>query len=162
MSFNTNDPQKQVIFLVDEWKITKNYRYKKIDPCYLIFKLSSLVAQCALVNWISFGSCNRMPSVWRQAITWTSADLLAIWSTGTHFSEIRIRTQHFSLMKMQSKMSFVKRRPFSPGGWVKRRYPIWIYRASIRSTLYLYVSRTLSDHQQTKLNSIKKLPRDNR
>ena len=38
-------------------------------------------------------SNNGLSPVWRQSIIWTNADLLSIWSTGTNFSEIEIKTQ---------------------------------------------------------------------
>ena len=36
----------------------------------------------------------------RQAIVWTNAELFSITSSGTIFSEIRIKMQHFSFKKM--------------------------------------------------------------
>ena len=46
------------------------------------------------------GSGNGLSPVRRQAITWTNADLLSIGPSGTNFSEIWIKTQNFSFMKM--------------------------------------------------------------
>ena len=51
----------------------------------------------------------------RQAIIWTNAGLLLIGPLGTNFSEILIKIQNFSFMKMHLKISSAKRRPFCPG-----------------------------------------------
>ena len=51
----------------------------------------------------------------RQAIIWTNAGILLIGTLGTNFSEILIRIQTFSYMKMHLKMSSVKWRPFCLG-----------------------------------------------
>ena len=42
--------------------------------------------------------------------------MLSIGPLGTNFGEIRIKTKNFSFMKMYLKISFVKWRPFWPGG----------------------------------------------
>ena len=49
-------------------------------------------------------SGNGLSSILRQAITWTSADLLSIGPLGTNFSEIWIKLQNFSFIKMDLKM----------------------------------------------------------
>ena len=54
-------------------------------------------------------------SGWRQAITWTNADLLIIESLGTNLSEILIKMQNFSFMKMYLKITSAKWRTFCPG-----------------------------------------------
>ena len=51
-------------------------------------------------NWVSTGSDNGLMPVQRQAIIWTNADLLSIGPLGTKFSDILIKIQNFSLMKM--------------------------------------------------------------
>ena len=51
-------------------------------------------------NWISIGSGNGLSPIHHQAITWTSAYLLFTVPLGTNFTEIRIKTQNFSLTKM--------------------------------------------------------------
>ena len=54
------------------------------------------------MNWVSIGSDN--------------AVLLSIGPLGTNFSDILIRIQNFSFMKMHLKISSAKRWPFCPGG----------------------------------------------
>ena len=51
----------------------------------------------------------------RQAIIWTNARILLIWSLGTNFNEILIGIQTFSFKKMHLKMSSAKWRPFRLG-----------------------------------------------
>ena len=58
-------------------------------------------------NVLSPGRC--------QAIIWTNAELLLIWTLGTNFSEISIETHAFSFKKMHLKMSSAKWRPFCLG-----------------------------------------------
>ena len=60
-------------------------------------------------------SGNGLSPVGRQAVTLTNAGLLSIGPLGTNFSEIWIKMQNFSFMKMHSKMSFAKWRPFCLG-----------------------------------------------
>ena len=62
----------------------------------------------ASVNWVSIGSGNGLMPVQHQAIIWTNADLLLIGSLGTNFSEILMKIQNFSFMKMCLKMSSAK------------------------------------------------------
>ena len=52
----------------------------------------------------------------RQAIIKTNAGLLSIGPLGTNFSEIQIKVQNFSFIKMHLKMFSAKWQPFSPGG----------------------------------------------
>ena len=49
-----------------------------------------------------------LSSVRYQALTWTNANLLSNGPSGTHFSEIFIEIQTFSLMKMHLKMLTAK------------------------------------------------------
>ena len=51
----------------------------------------------------------------RQAIIWTSAGILLIWTLGTNFSEILIEIHVFSFKKMHLKMSSAKWRPYCLG-----------------------------------------------
>ena len=51
----------------------------------------------------------------RQAIIWTNAGILLIGSLGTHFNEILICIQTFSIKKMHLKMASAKWRPFCLG-----------------------------------------------
>ena len=68
------------------------------------------------MNWVNIGSGNGLSPVRRQAITWTNVDFLSIGPLGTNFSEIWIKIQNFSFVKMHLKISFVNWRPFCPGG----------------------------------------------
>ena len=67
------------------------------------------------MDCVSTGSDNGLSPVRYQAITWTNADLSSIGLQGTNFSEVRIKIQNFSFMKMRLKMS-VKLLLFCPGG----------------------------------------------
>ena len=67
------------------------------------------------MNWFIIGSSNGLSPDRRQAITWTNADLLIIGPLGTNFSEIGIKIQKFSLMKMHLNVSIMKWWPFCPG-----------------------------------------------
>ena len=82
------------------------------------------------VNWVSIGSGNGLSPVQRQAITWTNAGLLSIGPLGTNFSEIWIKTQKFSFMKMHLNLSSAKWRPFCPGGdefTIHTLRPEWVW-----------------------------------
>ena len=61
------------------------------------------------------GSDNGLSPGQRQAIFWTSAEILLTGSLATNFSEILIEIQTFSFKKMQLKMSSAKWRPFCLG-----------------------------------------------
>ena len=61
------------------------------------------------------GLDNGLSPVRRQAIIWTNAGTLLIWSLGTNFSEILIAIEAFSLKKMHLKISSAKGRPFCLG-----------------------------------------------
>ena len=64
------------------------------------------------LNKVIIDSDNGLAPVWRQAITWTSDDLLSIQPLGTYSNEILIEIQTFSLMKMRFRMSSAKRWAF--------------------------------------------------
>ena len=51
----------------------------------------------------------------RQAIIWTSAEILLIGPLGANFSAILIGFQTFSFKKMHLKMLSAKWHPFCPG-----------------------------------------------
>ena len=51
----------------------------------------------------------------RQAIIWTNAGILLIWTLGTNFSEILIAILTFAFKKTCLKVSTAKRRPFCLG-----------------------------------------------
>ena len=67
------------------------------------------------MNGVSIGSGNGLVPVRHQAITGTNAGLLSIGPVGTNFSEILIKIENFSFMKMHLKMSSAKWQPFCPG-----------------------------------------------
>ena len=67
------------------------------------------------MNQVSIGSNNGLSPIWLQAIIWTNAELLSIGPLGTKFSEIQVKIQNFSFMKMHLKMLSVKQRPFCRG-----------------------------------------------
>ena len=58
------------------------------------------------------GSDNGLLPGWHQAIIWTNAGILLIWSLGTNFSEMSIEIYTFSFKKMHLKMSSGKWWPF--------------------------------------------------
>ena len=92
------------------------------------------------VDRVSIGSDNGLSPVRRQAIIWTNAVLFSIVPSGTKFSEIRIKIQDFSFMKMHLKISSAKRRPFCPGKdelrWVSEWCPILQEPSVIRGHVY--------------------------
>ena len=57
------------------------------------------------MNLVSIGSDNFLSPIRRQAITWTNTGLFLIGPIERNFSEIRIKIQNFSFMKMHLKMS---------------------------------------------------------
>ena len=67
----------------------------------------------------------------RQAIIWTSTEILLIGALGTNVSEIWIKIDAFSLKKMHLKMSSGKRRPSYLGLNVLTNRPLnvgaWTY-----------------------------------
>ena len=69
----------------------------------------------ASVIQISNGSDNGLPPIRRQAIIWTSAELLSIEPLGTKFIDNLTEMQNFSFTKMHMKISFAKGWPFCPG-----------------------------------------------
>ena len=85
----------------------------------IVVKLLTHLPQCHIyvsVKWVSIGSDNGLSPDWRQDIFWTNAGILLIGPLGTNFSEIWIKIQNFSFMKMHLKMSSGKWRPFCPVG----------------------------------------------
>ena len=58
----------------------------------------------------------------RQAIIWTNAGILLIWTLGTNFSEIISEIHAYSFKKMHLKMSSAKWRPFCLGLNVLRQW----------------------------------------
>ena len=70
----------------------------------------------ASVNCVRIGSGNGLVPVWRQAITWTNADLLSIGPLGTNFTECKLNRnkKNFSSKKIYLKMSSAIWRTFFP------------------------------------------------
>ena len=68
------------------------------------------VSQLAII-----GSDNGFSSGRRQTITWINTDFLSIGPLETNFGVVGIEIQNFSFMKMHSKMSCAKWRPFCVG-----------------------------------------------
>ena len=58
------------------------------------------------------GSDNGLAPTKRQAIIWTNAEILLIWTLGTNFSNILSEIHTFSLTKMHSKLSSAKWQQF--------------------------------------------------
>ena len=82
---------------------------------YTVFFLQLISRYCriyASVNQVSIGSNNGLSPDQRQAIIWTNARISLIGPLGTKFNEFRIKIQNFSFMKIHSKMSSEKWRPF--------------------------------------------------
>ena len=61
------------------------------------------------------GSDNGLSPGQRQAIIWTIAGILLIWTLGTNLREILIKTLTFSFKKMRLNVSSAKWRPFCLG-----------------------------------------------
>ena len=57
----------------------------------------------ASINYAIIGSDNGLSPVWRHAVIWTNDGLLLIGHLGTNFSEMLIKLQQFSFMKMHLK-----------------------------------------------------------
>ena len=87
----------------------------------LVQVITSHLTQCGRVTHICvnkltiIGSDNGLSPGRRQAIIWTNAGILFIWTLGTNFSEILIAIHAFSFKKMHLKMSSVKWPPFCLG-----------------------------------------------
>ena len=64
------------------------------------------------MNQVSIGSDNGLAPIRRQAIILTYAGLLSTGTLPTNFTEILIKIQNFSFMKMHMKISSAKWRPF--------------------------------------------------
>ena len=69
--------------------------------------------------WVSklsiIGSNNGLSPGRRQAIIWTNAGILLIWTIGTNFNEMLIEIHTFSVKKIHLKMSSANWRPFCLG-----------------------------------------------
>ena len=88
-----------------------------------IVKLNGKLCTLMGYHWYMFILCTRLDLslFWcyhfneRLNVIITNADLLSIRPLGTNFSEIQIKIQNFSLMKIYLKMSPAKWRPFCLG-----------------------------------------------
>ena len=78
---------------------------------------SSSTGATFMGQWIgsSIGSDNGLSPIWRQAINWTNADIVAMSPQRTYFNEILFEIQIFSFRKMRLNMSSAKWLPFCPG-----------------------------------------------
>ena len=63
------------------------------------------VMHICVINVTIIGSDNGLSPGRRQAIIWTNAGILLIWSLGTNFGEIICKIHRFSFNKMHLKMS---------------------------------------------------------
>ena len=79
-----------------------------LEQCHKKSSLTSLISPYSHIyvsmNWVTTDSGNSLSPVRRQAITWTNADVLSIEPLGINFSEIWIKIQNVSFMKMHLKM----------------------------------------------------------
>ena len=69
---------------------------------------SSPTSAAYMCQWTGSSLVQEMAAVWRQAITWTSADFLSVEPLGTNFNEIWIRILSFSFKKKHLKMLSAK------------------------------------------------------
>ena len=68
-----------------------------------------------IANWVIIGSVNGLSSIRRHAIIWTKFGLMSIRPLGTNFSQILIKIQNFSYMKMNLEKASAKRRIYCSG-----------------------------------------------
>ena len=73
------------------------------------------VTHICVMTLIIIGSDNGLSPGRRQAIIWTHAGILSMWTLGTNFSETFIKIHSFSFKKMHLKMSSAKWQPSCPG-----------------------------------------------
>ena len=116
----------------------------------------------ASVNQVSIGSDNGLLPIWCQAINQNNAGLLSIWPLGTNFSEIWIKTQNFSFMKMHLNVSSAKWHLFCSGGdglnWhapeVMSNYILetWMYHSSMDLSHCLYINTYTHISIQTQIS----------
>ena len=66
-------------------------------------------------SWVFVGcSGYGLSPVVRQAITWTTADILSFWPLATNFGQILSKMLYLSVKKKQMNRSSAKYRPFPP------------------------------------------------
>ena len=85
-----------------------------VAVCLTTFLLThwAWVTHICTSKLIIIGSDNGLSPGQRQAIIWTYAGILLIWTVGTNFNEIWTGTQTFSFKKIHLKMLSAKWRPF--------------------------------------------------
>ena len=124
LSVMTGNQRRQLQFIGHDFKYC-------LDICCVIRKIGHLswaistntawyclllthwgrVTHICVVNLSIIGPDNGLSPAQRQAIVWTNAGILLIWSLGTNFREIWSKIQTFSFQKMYLKTSSVKWRP---------------------------------------------------
>ena len=106
------------------------------------------------MHWVIIGSDNALLSDQHQAIIWTNAGILLIWPLGNNFSEIQIKIQNFSFMKMHFKMSSVKSAAIlSRGRWVNVD-SIYIYDNHFKGWYTSVVVRITAEQQLSDKNTL--------
>ena len=78
------------------------YRDQNMEHCFLTHR--GRVTHICVIKLTIIGSDNGLSPDRRQAIIRTNAGILSIWHLRTNFSEILIKIQNFSFMKMHLKM----------------------------------------------------------
>ena len=89
-------------------------RYKP-RQFYTLLTHWGLVTQICISKRTIIGTDNGLSPSLRQAIIWTNAGILLIWTLGTNFIEISSEIHAFSFKKMHLKKSSAKWRPFCLG-----------------------------------------------
>ena len=98
-----------------QWHLLDNFTEHKHCQSVAILTHWGRVTHICVSKLTIIGSDNGLSPDRRQAIIWTSAEILIIGPLGTNFSEILIAILTFSFKKMRLKVSSVKRRPFCLG-----------------------------------------------
>ena len=125
MLYDDCDSQNPTLY----WKLWET-------PFYMLLTHWGRVMHIYVSKLTSIGSDNGLSPGWRQAIIWTNAAIFLIGTLGTNFSEILIKIQIFSFMKMHLKISSVKWRPFCPEGDELMHWTTWGVMAVIFRTYH--------------------------
>ena len=91
--------------LTDRGNISRRWELYAAKQVCGVTHLSLVSYIYASVIWISFGSDNGLSPDGHQVIIWTNAGTLLNEPLGTNLSEISIKLQDFSFMKMHLKIS---------------------------------------------------------
>ena len=127
---NTKDEHE--IFLRNFWfhgpilNSLRSYWREYIWICFPLYQFDKEISAIQLTHWgrvmhicvsrlTITGSDNGLLPGRHQAIIWTNAGILLIWTLGTNISEILGKIHSFSFKKMNFKMSSAKGRLFSLG-----------------------------------------------